>query len=141
MAEVLLNQASNSASKVNYTAYSAGSLPTGRVNPDSLEVLKQNNLPTTGLSSKSWNELAAIDFDIVITVCDNAAQESCPAYMGEAIKAHWGIADPDKATASARRTAFKQAFAQLQQRIDKLLALAAAEINSKNLNNIGKNSI
>jgi arsenate reductase len=141
MAEVILNQQPKKSGKVNYTAYSAGSFPTGRVNPDSLAILHENQLPTEGLHSQSWHELSTIDFDIVITVCDNAAQESCPAYMGQAIKAHWGIADPDKISGNGRKPAFRQAFAQLQQRIDKLLALAADEINSENLNNIGKNSI
>ncbi len=91
LAEVILNH----LGKDRFKAYSAGSFPTGQVNPDSLEVLEKYGLPITGLSSQSWHDFSHITFDIVITVCDNAAGEVCPLYLAPAIKAHWGIADPD----------------------------------------------
>lgn len=135
MAEVLLNQ----LGKNTYQAYSAGSFPTGSVNPDSLNILKENQLLTRNLSSKSWNYLSHIYFDIVITVCDNAANETCPIYLGSAIKAHWPIADPDKVVGENRLEAFALAFEQLKQHINKLLKLS--EISSDNLNHIGKTSL
>ena len=134
MAEVLLNHKSNG----RYVAYSAGSFPTGQVNPDSLTVLLKNQLPIDDLLSQSWDDLSHINFDIVITVCDNAANEVCPVYLDHAIKAHWGINDPDKIVGKERKYSFDRTFRQLEERISKLLNLAASEVNAENLNEIGK---
>ena len=91
------------------------------------------------MSSKSWHDLSDISFDIVITVCDNAAGEICPLYLGQAIKAHWGIADPDKVVGKNRSNAFEKAYKQMQQRIKKLLKLKV--ITSDKLKHIGKNTL
>src|SRR5262245_48648624 len=93
--EVLLNQPS--ISKGRLKAYSAGSQPAGRVHPLAIETLEHSQLPTDGLRSKSWDEFAAADaphMDIVVTVCDRAANETCPIWPGHPATAHWSIADP-----------------------------------------------
>ncbi len=135
LAEVILN----SLSKNRFKAYSAGSNPTGIVNPDSIKVLNQYGFSTENLTSKSWNELSHIVFDIVITVCDNAAGETCPLYLDQAMKAHWGIPDPDKIMGSKRAEAFERSFKQMQLRIEKLLNLN--HITVSELNKIGENTL
>ena len=135
LAEALLNHLGEN----DYKAYSAGSFPTGEVNPDSIGMLQSKNLITTGFKSKSWDDLAHINFDIVITVCDNAANETCPVYLGHAIKAHWGIPDPDKVQGNRRAAAFAMAFDQLEQRINALLELSGVTV--ENLNYIGDTSL
>ncbi len=132
LAEVVLNH----LGKDRFNAYSAGSFPTGKVNPDSLVVLEEHGLPIDNLSSQSWNDFTHINFDIVITVCDNAAGEVCPLYLGQAIKSHWGIADPDKVVGLNRADAFDKAFTQMKCRITHMLKLD--KITQVNLNNIGK---
>ncbi len=131
MAEVLLNNMSG-----RYLAYSAGSFPTGQVNADAIKMLDKNQLEYSKLKSQSWNDFEGTNFDIVITVCDNAANESCPVYLGQSIKAHWGIPDPDKVFGENREAAFELAYKQLKNRIEKLLELS--EIESYGLNQIGK---
>src|SRR5882672_2594648 len=93
MAEAILNQ----KGQPNFSAYSAGSFPTGRVNPFALKQLEMAKLPTSNLRSKSWDEFArpgAHPMDFVFTVCDNAAREDCPLCTGQPITAHWGRPDP-----------------------------------------------
>jgi arsenate reductase len=123
----------NSAGKGRFTAYSAGSHPTGKVNPWALELLEKNRLPTGGLRSKSWDEFArpgAPKLDFVFTVCDNAAGEACPLWPGQPITAHWGVADPAAVAGSDadKRKAFLRAFRELSARIDRLLALTPGEL-------------
>jgi len=136
LAEALLNN----LGKNRFIAYSAGSFPIGQINSDSLKILQTNKLPILNLASKSWHTLEFIEFDIVITVCDNAAAETCPLYLGNAINAHWGISDPDKVKGTARPLAFDKAFNQLVQRIEKLVLLADDDINETQLNLIGTHS-
>lgn len=81
---------------------SAGSQPTGQVHPHSLALLERKGIPTEGFFSKSWDNLPATP-DIVITVCGNAAGETCPTYLGSALRTHWGVDDPAKATWHKRR--------------------------------------
>jgi protein-tyrosine-phosphatase len=105
-----------------FVAYSAGSFPTGRVNPYALELLRENRIPTEGLRSKAWDEFAmpgAPPLDFVFTVCDKAAGETCPFWPGRPVTAHWGIADPAavEGTESEKRQAFLDAFRALSQRI------------------------
>lgn len=105
-----------------FNAYSAGSQPTGRVNPYALELLEKNHLPTEGLRSKRWDEFAQPDapqLDFVFTVCDNAAGEVCPVWPGQPMTAHWGIPDPAAAPGdeAARRKAFADACHTLLHRI------------------------
>lgn len=133
IAEALLKQLGQNT----FQSYSAGSRPTGKVNPDSLAVLKDYGIDSSGFSSKSWDDLSDIDFDIVITVCDNAASESCPVYLGNAIKVHWGISDPDKVKEN-RKQAFTETYKVLRRLIEQLVELNEAEINSHSLDIIGK---
>ena len=93
MAEAIMN----SRGQPNFTAYSAGSHPTGRVRPEALRQLEAAHVPVTGLRSKSWDEFAApgsARLDFVFTVCDHAAQEVCPLWPGQPMTAHWGVPDP-----------------------------------------------
>ncbi len=118
LAESILNQLGGG----QFVAYSAGSFPTGTVNPFALDILKDNGIPTGNLRSKSWDEFAgsgAPHFDFIFTVCDRAAGETCPAWPGQPMTAHWGIADPAAVQGSddERRAAFFNAFRELSQRI------------------------
>jgi arsenate reductase len=125
-------------------AYSAGSKPTGQVHPRSLALLKAKGISTEGYFSKSWDNLPVTP-DIVITVCSNAAGETCPAYLGPVMRAHWGVDDPAHATGTdeAINQSFEIAYAILRKRIEAFLALDFAKLTSKDamqqaLNNIGK---
>ena len=143
MAEALLAH----LGKGRFGAYSAGSQPSGRVNPFSIETLKGFGLPTAGMRSKSWDEFAAKGappIDFIFTVCGNAADEVCPVWLGPPITAHWGVEDPAavEGTDEEKRAAFKEAAIILRRRIELLLALPiekldALAIQSK-LQEIGK---
>ena len=109
-------------------AYSAGSRPSGSVQPMALDVLQRVGIPTDGLRSKSWDEFevaGAPEMDIVIAVCGNAAGETCPVWPGHPLTAHWGVDDPAAVTGSEerRRDAFMDAMKVLRHRIDLLLSL------------------
>src|SRR5215475_5740697 len=109
MAEAIMN----SKGEPLFTAYSAGSHPTGRVRPEALSELEAAQIPTTGLRSKSWDEFSKPDaprMDFVFTVCDNAANEVCPVWPGHPMTAHWGIPDPAAVTGTERLQAFRDAF-------------------------------
>ncbi len=107
-----------------WRALSAGSRPTGYVHPRSLALLKSEGISTEGASSKSWEDLPELP-DIVITVCGSAAGEECPAYIGNVLRAHWGVEDPAHVTGSDAQieSAFHKAYATLRARIEALLAL------------------
>ena len=114
--------------KGRFNAFSAGSFPKGAVNPLSIELLQSMKLPTEGLRSKSWDEFARPDapvMDFVITVCDQAASETCPIWPGQPITAHWGIPDPTavKGTEAEKRAAFRDAFRRLDARIKLFVSL------------------
>ena len=118
-----------------FTAYSAGSHPTGKVNPFALEILEKNRIDTSNLRSKSWDEFArpgAPRMHFVFTVCDQAAGEVCPVWPGQPITAHWGIPDPAAVAGSdeAKRHAFVEAMAQLQRRISMFVSLPLAKLDS-----------
>lgn len=102
---------------------SAGSTPRGEVHPRALALLKQKGVNTAGLYSKSWDELAELQPDIVITVCDKAAGESCPVFFGKAIKGHWGMPDPSQVagTDADIEAAFAEVYGQLYLRIKRLV--------------------
>jgi arsenate reductase len=124
MAEAILNF----RGRPNFTAYSAGSHPTGKVNPYALRQLEQFHLPTNGYRSKSWDEFSRRDapaIDFVFTVCDNAAKEVCPVWPGQPMTAHWGIPDPAAVTGSEDEVqrAFRETFVALDRRIGLFLAL------------------
>lgn len=128
LAEVLLNELG--AGKVR--AFSAGSRPVGRVNPGAIDKLTREGHPVAGLASKSWDRFATEDaprIDLVITVCDNAAGESCPVWNGAPVSVHWGIPDP------AEDGDFDGAYARLRSRIEAMLRLpfrtmSAAELGA-----------
>ena len=137
----------NSAGEGRFSAHSAGSYPAGRVNPYALELLEKNRLPTAGLRSKNWDEFAragAPKLDLVFTVCDNAAGETCPVWPGQPITAHWGVADPAavQGTEAEKRKAFLRAFTELSARINLLLALPVDKLDrrvlQKKLDDIGR---
>src|SRR5215472_15946150 len=130
-----------------FTAYGAGSHPTGRVRPEALSELKAAQIPTTGLRRKSWDEFSKPDaprMDFVFTVCDNAANEVCPVWPGHPMTAHWGIPDPSAVIASKEgvQKAFRDAFLQLDRRIDLFLSLPHNSIDKLSLkeevDNIGR---
>lgn len=123
LAEVILNELGGDA----FTAYSAGSHPAGHINPGALQKLAAEGHPVQGLSSDSWERYSgegAPEFDVVVTVCDNAAGESCPVWNGSPVVAHWGIPDPAAfENADEQRIAFDVAYDQLRRRIEAFLRL------------------
>lgn len=124
MAEALLNV----MGKGRFRAHSAGSHPTGVIQPMAAELIAELGYPLAGLRSKSWDEFAtgdAPDIDIVITVCDNAAGEVCPVWPGLPAVAHWGVEDPMPGDPQS----FKQAWVTLRRRIELLLALPMEKLD------------
>ena len=124
LAEAILNH----KAKGSFTAYSAGSHPTGTPRPEALKQLESVGLSTHGLRSKSWDEFAAPDaphMDFVFTVCDNAANEACPFWPGQPMTAHWGMPDPAAVKGSPEEIdrAFRDAFVVLDRRIGLFLSL------------------
>ena len=121
---VLAEATFNALASPEWRAMSAGSHPTGRVHPRSLALLRREGISTEGLHSKSWVGLPSIP-DIVITVCGNAAGETCPAYLGPVLRAHWGVDDPAKATGTDAEidAKFEQAYRTLRARIEAFLKL------------------
>lgn len=119
MAEALFNQLGNGTIK----AVSAGSNPVGYVHPKSIETLKRHGIDPGTPSSKSWNEFAGQPFDLVVTVCDAAAAEACPVFLGPVKKLHWSTPDPAKATGTEAQidAAFDGAFNLLKERIEAYL--------------------
>jgi len=117
-----------------FRSFSAGSIPKGRVNPFALKVLESYGYPIDGLTSKSWEVFVAPDsprMDFVLTVCDDAAGETCPLWPGQPISAHWGIEDPAAADGSdlEKERAFVTAFRYLKNRISLLVNLPDASLN------------
>jgi arsenate reductase len=130
MAEAILNH----KGRPNFHAFSAGSHPTGKVNPFALSQLEAANLPVVGLRSKSRNEFAkpdAFKMDFIFTVCDNAAGEICPIWPGQPVTAHWGLPDPAAVTGSddEKRKAFRDTFLMLERRISLFTALPIATLD------------
>ena len=130
MAEAILNH--DGAGR--FRAFSAGSHPTGKVNPIALELLTEDGFSTEGLRSKSWDEFAepgAPEMDFVFTVCDNAAGETCPVWPGHPMTAHWGIEDPARVVGThiQQKTAFVTAARYLKNRITNFLALPVRSLD------------
>jgi arsenate reductase len=111
-------------------AFSAGSQPAGQVHPLSLKYLEEKGIPIEGLKSQSWDELESEQPDIVVTVCDSAANEVCPVWFGDAAKVHWGLPDPSTLEGSeeSTRAAFFDVMARIEQRIYTLLELGLEEL-------------
>ena len=130
MAEAILN----SKGKPFFTAYSAGSHPSGLVHPEALKLIGLAHLPTKGLRSKSWEEFAkpgAPKMSFVFTVCDNAAQEMCPVWPGQPLTARWGVPDPAvvRGTPEQIERAFTDAYLILERRIALFLDLPLASLD------------
>jgi arsenate reductase len=129
MAEAILNL----KGRPTFSAFSAGSHPSGIVRPEALRQLETAHVPIHGLRSKNWEEFAAAGaprMDFVFTVCDNAAREVCPAWPGQPMTAHWGVPDPAIITGAPGEIAraYREAFLILQRRIELLLALPLASL-------------
>ena len=114
----------NHLAPTGWHAISAGSHPTGRLNARALALLAAKGIPTDGYYSKSWDGLPVTP-DVVVTVCDSAAGETCPAYLGPVLRTHWGVEDPSHVTGTEAEidAAFEQAYAILRARIEAFLAL------------------
>ncbi len=130
LAEVVLNH----LGRGRFQAFSAGSQPNGRVNPWTIETLQSVGMQTQGLRSKSWDEFARPDappIDFIITVCDNAAKETCPVWPGKPTTAHWGVPDPAavEGTEEQKRAAFRQAMTTLRRRIELLISLPLEKLD------------
>ncbi|WP_420383155.1 arsenate reductase ArsC [Novosphingobium sp.] len=126
--EVLLNHYSAGSFK----AYSAGSHPKGEVHPTALETLAGLGFSTEGLFSKSWNAFTGVGaptFDFIFTVCDNAAGETCPVWIGHPMSAHWGIEDPAAVEGPGQRQAFLDAVRHLRRRIELFMELPLATLD------------
>lgn len=126
---ILAEATFNHLAPAGWRALSAGSRPTGSVHPRSLALLAREGIAGEGLHSKSWDDLPVAP-DVVITVCASAAGEACPAYLGRALRAHWGVDDPAGVTGTdeAIDAAFRLAYRRLRHRIEALLALPLATI-------------
>ena len=145
MAEAILNL----KGKPNFTAYSAGSHPSGAVRPEALRQLESARVPAWGARSKPWEEFSqpgSPKLDFVITVCDYAAKEVCPAWPGQPITAHWGVPDPAAAQGGPEEVerAFRDAFFMLDRRISLFLALPLSSLDKlalkKEMDEIGRAS-
>lgn len=128
---VLAEATFNHLAPAGWRAMSAGSHPAGYVHPRTLALLEREGIPAGGCHSKSWEGLPVTP-DIVITVCASAAGEACPAYLGPALSAHWGVEDPAQATGTQAQidAAFREAYRILRARIEAFLALPLDEIRT-----------
>jgi arsenate reductase (thioredoxin) len=145
LAECILNRYGQG----RFEAYSAGSKPTGRVNPYALDLLRGRNYPIDALRSKDWATFSGPDapqLDFVFTVCDNAANEVCPIWPGQPMTAHWGLPDPAAVEGSeaVKRAAFADTMRMLVQRISVFTSLPIRSLDKlslqKRLNAIGTTS-
>ncbi len=143
LAEAIMNRDGQD----RFKAYSAGSQPKGEVHPYTLDLLRRMNFDTGFARSKSWDEFAqpgAPKLDFVFTVCDNAANESCPVWPGQPMTAHWGVPDPAAAggTEAEKRLAFLEAYRMLNARISIFTSLPMGSIDrlslQKQLDAIGR---
>lgn len=137
----------NSKGRTRFTAYSAGSQPSGAVRQEALKQLEVAHISTTGFRSKNWSEFSvpgAPELDFVFTVCDNAAKEVCPIWPGQPMTAHWGVPDPAAVVGTEEQVqkAFRDAFFLLDRRISLFLSLPLASIDrlalKKQLDDIGR---
>lgn len=144
---ILCSATLNHFAESQFIAYSAGSQPAGFVNPHALHELKRQGISIEGLRSKSWDEFTtpdAVPMDIVITVCDSAASETCPVFLGDFIRVHWGLPDPSFVTGddSVVADAFHRTQSVITQRMQALVALPVESLSlerlQSELNSIGK---
>lgn len=128
---ILCEAITNHLAHGRITAFSAGSQPAGQVHPLSIKYLQARGIATEGLKSQSWDQFEAIQPDVVITVCDNAANEVCPVWFGDMVKVHWGLPDPSKLEASEEQiqATFFAVMDTIEQRVRKLLALDLEQLS------------
>lgn len=119
----------NHLAPAGFKAISAGSHPTGRINPDAIALLRRHGIAVDGHASKLWHDLPLTP-DVVVTVCGNAAGETCPAYLGDVVRTHWGLADPSEVqgTPADIAAAFEATYAIVLARIQALFALPLADL-------------
>jgi arsenate reductase (thioredoxin) len=131
LGEALLNH----HGKGKIQAFSAGSFPVGKVNSHALATLQRHGLSPEGYTSQSWHEFAQHAIDIVITVCDNAAGETCPAYLTTAVRVHWGLPDPAQVVGDEKQiqAAFEKTYSALEKRIHAMLALPLEDLTDEEL--------
>jgi arsenate reductase (thioredoxin) len=143
MAEAIMNLKGGP----RFTAYSAGSHPSGAVRPEAINQLEAARVPVNDARSKSWEEFSksgAPSLDFVFTVCDNAAKEVCPVWPGQPLTAHWGVPDPAAVGGTPEQIAraYRDAFVALERRIGLFLSLPLASLDrlalKKELDNIGQ---
>ena len=143
MAEAIMNH----KGRPNFTAYSAGSHPSGRVRPEAVKQLEAAHVPVPNPRSKSWDEFASAGaprMDFVITVCGNAADEVCPVWPGQPITAHWGVPDPAAVAGTEEQIAkaYRDAFFMLERRISLFLSLPLGSLDGlaikKQMDDIGR---
>ena len=127
----ILCEAITNASDSNVEARSAGSQPVGEVHPLSLKYLAARGVDITGLKSQSWNEFEGFDADLVVTVCDSAAGETCPVFFGKSLKVHWGLEDPSKreGTEQEMADAFNKTIDIIEKRVAALSTLSKKQLD------------
>lgn len=145
VAEAIMNH----KGRPNFTAYSAGSHPAGKIRPEAIKLIQKAGLPTNNLRSKDWAEFAkpgAPSLDFVFTVCDNAAKEVCPVWPGQPMTAHWGVPDPAAVAGTPEQIerAFLDAYMILERRISLFLCLPLSSLDKlaiqKEIDRIGRTS-
>jgi arsenate reductase len=142
---ILAEATLNHLGQGRFKAFSAGSSPreNQQPNPLALEVLRRAGIPTEGLHSKNWDEFGQTDaphMDLVITVCDNAAGETCPYWPGQPATAHWGYADPSEAngTDEQKLEAFRETLLAIRRRLEFLVSLPATSVDRLALQNTAR---
>jgi len=144
---ILAEAYTNSHPQHRFNAFSAGSHPKGQIHPLTLETLRNVDIGTTGLRSRSWDEFArpgAPRMDFVITVCDSAAGEVCPVWPGQPVSAHWSFADPAayEGSDTQKRAVFREILRQIRARVDLLHALPLPRLDrltvKRELDSIGR---
>lgn len=135
LGEAMLNHWAGKLGK-DVRAFSAGSAPSGRINPYAIEALTEAGVDTAGYRSKSWDEFSgerAQSMRIVITVCDRAAAEACPLWRGSPVQTHWGYPDPSNAAEADKKSAFELTRQAIGYRMLQLLALPLASMEDDDL--------
>jgi len=126
----------NALGKGRFRGFSAGSFPKGQMHPMALNVLRGMGFETEGLRSKSWSEFSTPDapqMDFIFTVCDNAANETCPVWPGHPVTAHWGLEDPASVEEQGQHEAFLETLRQLRRRLELFFALPLKSIDAMSL--------
>lgn len=130
---ILSEAITNHSAGDKIVARSAGSQPAGEVHPLSIQYLAEAGIPTQGLISQSWDDFEDFEPDVVVTLCDSAAGESCPVWFGKATKVHWGLEDPSKVHGGESQVAdaFRQAIQLIRERVDALVGVAELDIHAR----------